>query len=382
MDHFIPVSRNELIAALLHDIPAESAARFSQFCSLYCAILHFRFHQISEEIKSGYLPYAPDNDMVLKAAPCEKALDKSVAHLESLLVKANYTPLGEEQLNRILSERSSQGVDVKVDLDAFARLQLFARGESSSQVSHRLWYAPWKTLEQTVAVIPRLYILLEFSPPSQPTRRFFSREQTVHKGVHLKLFKDIPLSDLEMLFPNSRIQLSKFDKIKLGLTSGGGTAGGAFATIGKVAAAASPFTIILAIGGFAGLLARQIGKVFNQRTRYMMKLAQHLYFHNQANNLGVVSRVVDMAEEEESKEALLAYALLSIHGPMDAAQLDQACENWLKTNFLVGCDFDVQDALQKLDAEGLAHCENDQYAVISIDDAISRLDLYWDELYS
>jgi hypothetical protein len=224
-------------------------------------------------------------------------------------------------------------------------------------------------------------MLLQFKPPSQPTRRFFGQEQSVQKGVHLKLFKDIPLSDLEMLFPNSRIQLSRFDKFKLGITSGGGTAGGAAATISKVAAAASPFTIVIAIGGFAGLLARQIGKVFNQRTRYMMKLAQHLYYHNQANNLGVVSRVVDMAEEEESKEALLAYAMLSTKGSMSPEQLDTACEAWLKTHFSVGCDFDVADALQKLEKDSLARCEEGRYLAVPINDALKNLDSYWDQLY-
>lgn len=382
MDHFLPVSRNELIATLSDDIASKSQTEFSKFCSLYNAILHYRFHQICEEIKSGYLPYAPDNDLVLKARPNESALSKSVEHLETLLVKANYSRLDEDALNQILSESSSQGVEVEVDLTAFTRLQLFARGKSNKQVILRYWYAPWKTYAQTVEVIPRLYMLLQFNQELPRSGGFFERQRVVDSSVHLKLFKDIPLSDLEMLFPNSRVKLSRFDKFKLGLTSGGGTAGGAAATISKVAAAASPFTIVIALGGFAGLLARQISKVFNQRTRYMMKLAQHLYFHNQANNLGVITRLVDMAEEEESKEAILAYAMLLVHGPMNTKQLDQVCESWLKTNFAVSCDFDVCDALSKLEQDGLAENTNQRYLAIPVSDAINVLDRYWDQLYS
>jgi hypothetical protein len=71
IDHFIPVSRNELISALSKDLAPESAALLLEFFSLYNAILHFRFHQISEKINSGYLPYAPDNDMIFKASPSE-----------------------------------------------------------------------------------------------------------------------------------------------------------------------------------------------------------------------------------------------------------------------------------------------------------------------
>lgn len=382
MDHFIPVSRNELIAALSSDIDPDSKAIFAKFCRLYTAVLHYRFHEICEQIKTGYMPYAPDNDLILKAAADDQALSKSVELLESLLVKANYEALSETELNTLLAQRPSQGVEVKVDLEAFTRLRLFARGKSSKQIIRRHWYAPWKSYSQTVSVIPRLYMLLQFDQPEQPKRRFFGKEQATDKGVHLKLFKDIPISDLEMLFPNSQIKLSRFDKLKLGLTSGGGTAGGAFATIGKVAAAASPITILIAIGGFAGLLARQIGKVFNQRTRYMMKLAQHLYFHNQANNLGVVSRIVDMAEEEEAKEALLAYGMLLIHGPLTPEKLDAHCETWLKTNFAVGCDFDVDDALNKLVCDQLAKSTNGEFFANPISDAVHYLDSYWDNLFS
>ena len=39
--------------------------------------------------------------------------------------------------------------------------------------------------------------------------------------VYMRLFKDIPQEDLEMMFPNTQVQLRLFDKIKLGVTAGG-----------------------------------------------------------------------------------------------------------------------------------------------------------------
>ena len=40
--------------------------------------------------------------------------------------------------------------------------------------------------------------------------------------IYMKLFKNIPRSDLEMIFPNTRVRFRFFDKLRLGATAGGG----------------------------------------------------------------------------------------------------------------------------------------------------------------
>ena len=57
-------------------------------------------------------------------------------------------------------------------------------------------------------------------------------------------------------------------------------------------------------------MCAQVTKVFHQRNEYMMTLAQNLYFHNLANNRGVLTLLVDRAEEEDIKEELLLYNYL------------------------------------------------------------------------
>ena len=57
--------------------------------------------------------------------------------------------------------------------------------------------------------------------------------------IYLKLFKNIPRSDIEMIFPNTRVNFRPFDKIKLGITGGAGLGMGAFSAAGKIALVSS-----------------------------------------------------------------------------------------------------------------------------------------------
>jgi hypothetical protein len=61
----------------------------------------------------------------------------------------------------------------------------------------------------------------------------------------------------------------------------------------------------------------------------MKALSENLYFKNFDNNAGVFHHLIDAAEEEEFKEAVLAYSfLLTEDRDLTIAELDGAIENW------------------------------------------------------
>jgi hypothetical protein len=64
--------------------------------------------------------------------------------------------------------------------------------------------------------------------------------------------------------------------------------------------------------------------------------------------------VLDEAFEEEAKEAVLAYAFLVAHGPSTEQALDERVEQWLSTKIGAPVDFEVDDALAKLERLGVA----------------------------
>src|SRR5205807_5199539 len=135
--------------------------------------------------------------------------------------------------------------------------------------------------------------------------------------VFLTLFKDIPTLDLEMLVPGASLQMPRFERGKLGFSIASGlvllgwqllkplfviaqaAAGGAVAY--------GPIGIIAALFGYG--YRQYYGYQFSLKS-YNLKLAQSLYYQNLDNNSGVLYRLLDAAEEQEGREAILAYFYL------------------------------------------------------------------------
>lgn len=332
-DHFIPVSTSRLfeqLATLGLDSAQMTVLRQLQ------QILSFEFSVKLQHIKKHYQSINPDNELSgIKQSADDPQI--SIETIRALLVNANFEELNQQQIQYALEKISPYGLNIEINFDAFAQVALFYRGKSSKNIQLRDWKKLFlKKKTETLISYRRLFLMIQY------------RDQQQKPGLHLKLFKDILRPDLEMLFPESSVRMKAFDKLKIILTGGGGTAGGLFATIGKITAAVSPWTIIIAVAGFAMLIWRQVSKIFIQKTQYMMTLAQNLYFHNMDNNLGAITYLIDLARQEEIKETILAYALLSQHRINNPEQLDDICEQWFQENFNIQIDFDIRDAVDKL----------------------------------
>jgi len=144
------------------------------------------------------------------------------------------------------------------------------------------------------------------------------------------------------------------------------------------------------IAGLSGLvvlgayLFRQWDKFKNRKVLFMKVLAENLYFRNLDNNEGVLTRLIDEAEEEETKEAILAYAfLLRAERPLEAPELDEQIEAWFDEQFGISFDFEIVDALEKLVRLGLvSHPADMTYAALPLAGALDRLDVLWDGFFT
>ena len=361
-DHFIPIGTSRLIDTLEK---SGLTPQQVQVIHKLKRVITFQFSEKLIHLKRVYQPFNPDRELLLgdaytsDSAPC-------VAYIKGLLSAANYTELNRQQIEYALEKSSPYGLDVKIDFDRFEHVSLFYRAKSQRSVKVR----DWKTLylkKRTVSLIryQRIFLLLQY------------QDKQKRPGIHLKLFKDILRPDLEMLFPECKIRMKAFDKLKLAITGGGGTAGGLVATIGKLTAAVNPWAIVMAVAGFAALIWRQINKVFMQKTRYMASLAQNLYFNNLDNNAGAVTYLVDLARQEEIKETILAYAILNLQTVKDPAQLDSACEQWLVEKFDSAVDFDINDALRKLDGFDMIKDDAAGLCTRPAEEILPMLDKQW-----
>jgi hypothetical protein len=136
---------------------------------------------------------------------------------------------------------------------------------------------------------------------------------------------------------------------------------------------------IVALGGF---MMRQWMKYQRQSLKYQKELTDNFYFRNINNNAGIFDYIIGAAEEQECKEAFLAYYFL--HSADDwptQATLDRRIEGWLKATFDVDVDFEVDDALAKLDRLGVLRRDGDRLSVPPPDETLAKLDRVWDDFF-
>jgi hypothetical protein len=112
-------------------------------------------------------------------------------------------------------------------------------------------------------------------------------------------------------------------------------------------------------------------------------LTENLYFKNLDNNAGVFHRLIDEAEEEECKEAFLAYYFLLVKQDItDADTLDDAIESWFRASWDCDVDFEVDDALNKLRNLGLVFETPSVLTAVEIERGCEILDKRWDDYFS
>jgi Protein of unknown function (DUF3754) len=137
-----------------------------------------------------------------------------------------------------------------------------------------------------------------------------------------------------------------------------------------------------ALAALIGFLMTQWVKYERRSLKYQKQITDNVYFRNINNNAGIFDYIIGAAEQQECKEAFLAYYfLLTATAPLEQARLDARVEDWLKKNFGFDIDFEVDDAIGKLERLGLLNREADRLSVLGLDDALARLDHRWDNFF-
>ena len=116
-------------------------------------------------------------------------------------------------------------------------------------------------------------------------------------------------------------------------------------------------------------------------------MIRNLYYLTLANNSSVLTRTIDSAEEEEYKEAMLAYFFLWRNGAAGdtttGRELDHQIEQFLRDVSGIEINFEISDAVGKLFRLGLAdRDENNKLRVLPIDQALVALDRRWDNVFT
>jgi hypothetical protein len=207
-------------------------------------------------------------------------------------------------------------------------------------------------------------------------------------SIHLKMFQHIPMADAEIVFPDKKVRMGSFDLAVLIISSLAAVP----AVINAVAKGSSGALVVA--GALCLYMVKVIGRFLRVRGKYLARMTRNLYEKNLDNSFGVLQYLVDSLEEQEYKEAVLAYFVLWRAGkPMTEAELDGAVEHFVHEQFAgLEIDFEVDDALRKVvgtdkkvmlpiverlpgDGDG-----EPRYRARPLDEALRLLDERWDHL--
>ena len=144
--------------------------------------------------------------------------------------------------------------------------------------------------------------------------------------------------------------------------------------------------VLLATGLFTlgVFVVRQWTKLKNRRIEYWKTLTENLYFRTLGTGGGVLHELLASAEEQEVAEVVLAARFLfDATTPISAEVLDDRVERWLREHCDREIDFEVDDAIGKLERLGVVDHESPAglLVAVTIDDALATLDDRWDELF-
>jgi Protein of unknown function (DUF3754) len=398
-EHYIPLRKSDLVELLSKDpkVALQEREPFRQFCKLVGSVWHFEYLETLEKLKDDYAPFDPDSTCKpLKPLSPDKRpqkLDHLFDDFVKLMERANFKRLSKKDVEAAVEGGASDwGINMNVNFDVFERLELFIRGEGVVQRTKKHPIFRWRKETKKVDSYQRLALMVKL-------RKHKRIPEGINvEGVFLKMFKDIPKLDLEMVLPGTTIQMPSFTRLKLGgsavgtigygLYSVGTTlimatkqllAGIATLTIGAAQfALLSPFALL---GGYA---YKQYAGYQITRQTYAKMLTESLYYQNLDNNAGVMTQVLDEAEEQECRETILAYFYLWKYAPREgwtSEQLDDYVEMELEGKVNLKVDFEVDDAMAKLEKLNIVQKRGDHYHAVSLEKALEMLDYRWDNYF-
>lgn len=408
-DQFIPVRKKDLIAQLeMRGLPggAADAEKFRTLCKFLAAIYHYDYFDQLERLRTDYFYFNPQIDPHARcdAAELERSYTDLREALTGVLKAGNFTEIPHDEIERAHREHGHIRVETRAPLEDFRQVRFFRRGHSRQIIEVPALFGLRKR-QIECDVYDDVILFVAMKPDKdivrKRDRKRFVRDRLRPGSVLIKYFRQIPSADLNALFPNVRVVMSNMDRLMLGIPA---LAGGIPILLNLIPALSLLFLLagfylgltgaigedetrkalaalsgLVALGGF---LLQQWIKYQRQSLKYQKLLSDNVYFRNVNNNAGIFDYLIGMAEEQECKEAFLAYHfILGAASPTTQDSLDREIEQWLNTTFGIDTDFEVDDALRKLERLGLLRRAGEALTVLPLDDALVRIDILWDGLF-
>ncbi|XP_050270623.1 uncharacterized protein LOC126714495 isoform X2 [Quercus robur] len=182
----------------------------------------------------------------------------------------------------------------------------------------------------------------------------YRQESTTSKterGIFVKHFKNIPMADMEIVLPEKKNPgLTPMDWVKF-LVS---------AVVGLVAVFSSlempkadMWVMFAVLSTVIGYCAKTYFTFQANMAAYQNLITQSMYDKQLDSGKGTLLHLCDDVIQQEVKEVIISFFVLMEQGKATRQDLDLRCEELIKEEFGESCNFDVDDAVHKLEQLGI-----------------------------
>eukprot|EP00892_Ulva_mutabilis_P010153 jgi/Ulvmu1/750/UM010_0124.1 len=209
----------------------------------------------------------------------------------------------------------------------------------------------------------------------------FRRDQ---RGIVVKRFDEVPVADVEIVFPDKSVGLKLIDLLTLYGTAIGAFIGGVTAFFG---AQLELSYVLSTLGVVGGKLFQTYTKMEAKKAEMMKQMAQTVFDISMDAQEGAIYSVLDEMADQYVKEILLAYFLLIKYKyPCTEGELDEVCEAFLEDKFDVRIDFAIEESMPRLRQYGLVDSMPDpddpRFKAPDLETAHARLIKRWQRAFS
>ena len=212
---------------------------------------------------------------------------------------AGFEKLSWMDLHEASQTSTPHGINLHVDPLRYEAMLVLGRGKGKRTRHHRPWWTFWRKTEYSFEVHNRIILMVKPNPDRFPDQDLDT------DSVFLRLFRDVPVKDLEMILPGGRVRITLLDRalIYYPLIAGLGLLiyqllphlmTSAFFAVGVYAF--FKWTVAMTLGGWSW---RSYTAYRGKLERYGLKLSKNLYLQTLDSDLGVFTRLgADIAEAE------------------------------------------------------------------------------------
>jgi hypothetical protein len=409
-DRFIPRRKSDIIDGLVAEgsLDAAGQASLRQFARTLGAIFHYQYFAELDRLREVYFHFDPELDPQVygSAKDLEAAYRALSEEFVRVLKEANFIEISHDEITRAFAERARVRVKIKAPVEDYRDVRMFRRGHHTEIIEIPVWLG-LRRRPLEVVVYDDVVMMVATKPggmtKADARKALVSARrggQKIRSGAVLfKYFRHIARADLEALFPNVRVVMSLSDHLTLGVPA---LVGG----VPILIKLASTLTVLFVVAGFylglsgtihdndteqalaalTGLFAlgafvlRQWGNFHRQSLIHQKQLTDNIYYRNVNNNSGIFNYLIGEAEEQDWKEALLAYyGLLTADAPLTREAFYRRVEELLARVFGISADFEIDGALARLQRLDLLGETDGRLSVPPLPDALARLEKEWND---